>query len=199
MQPTEPRRRLIPPASANPKLRGRRAKVEHIARNEKGEYIYTGGYYLFEEGRFSWRGALAIRLGLASVMMAANVACGFITAPGLQNTFYVNLPYAAALIAAALVVWAAGRIAWWGNPLREYIYQKTVEALPKRCIVAAVFDALMLLGVVVYLILHGLGTVSATGTVLHFVLPLLSLGCALILRRFERSQLWTERPAGSHD
>ena len=50
----------------------------------------------------------------------------------MQNSVYVLLPYAVQMAAALSTVWAYGRMARGGNPLREYIYESTVLKLPLR-------------------------------------------------------------------
>ena len=70
------------------KKKGRRAHLDAFKKNEKGEYIYTGKQYAFDETNIKWKTA-AIRLGAVwTAMMAAMIANGCIPAPGMANCFY---------------------------------------------------------------------------------------------------------------
>ena len=99
------------------KRRGRRAHLDDFQKTATGDYIYTGQLHPFKPGAFTRRQAL-LRLWLAAAGLAAVlVAAGCIPVAGMRNTFYVILPYAASLLAAASVVWLMCRLTAGGDPL----------------------------------------------------------------------------------
>lgn len=172
--------------------RGRRAYLEDFHKTANGEYVYTGAYYTYQGETMTWRQSMAVRLGLSVGAVALAVLGGMIPAPGMGGCFYVLLPYVCALISSVSVVWAAARMAHWGDPLREYVYQKTVAVLPLRCLLTAVFSAVTLVGAAVYLLLRGDDGAGPACTILFFALQAGVLGCALGLRWLEHRQKWSK-------
>lgn len=68
--------------------------------------------------------------GMAAILTVAVAAGGCIPAPGMQNCFYVLLPYLGEFLGAASVIWALAKLGTdWGT-VREYNYKKSVAVLP---------------------------------------------------------------------
>lgn len=154
--------------------RGRRSYLNDFKSTVNGEYIYAGAHYVPVGGEPA-RKALLGKLWLAALPLAAGaVAGGCIRAPGAMDCFYVLGPYIAALISAVSLVWALCRMSAGGPRLREYVYQRSVEAIPSRAVITAVFAGLALAGEVLYVLLNG-----TEGMALGMVLFLLSMGAAL--------------------
>lgn len=134
----------------------RYSKASQFTPGAGGELAYTGRYYTFQEGKASYRESMRWRTALAVGSAAAVLACGFMPVPALSNTWYVLLPYMLTVLAVASQIWAVCRMAYWGNPLREYVYDTTVKQLPLRTILAMVLSMCTLCGQICYLVLHGL-------------------------------------------
>lgn len=166
--------------------KGRRAHLDAFKKNEKGEYIYTGKQYVFDEANIKWKTA-AIRLGAVwAVMMAAMITNGCIPAPGMANCFYVLLPYAAQVVAAASLGTALFALLSAGNSLREYQYEAAVKKIPMRSQLTASFAGVNMLGEMIYLVRNG--TESAAGmAVLFLVLETMACLCALWVYRFSKN------------
>lgn len=174
------------------KRKGRRAYLEDFQKTASGEYVYTGSHYAYVEQGMTFRRSMAVRWLLGGGTAALALLGGCIPVPGMTGGFFVLMPYIAAVLSAVSVLWAVARLAYWGSPLREYVYQKTVAALPGRCVLVAVFAALTLAGEAAYLPLKGTDGVATAFIVLFFVSQAGALGCALGLRRFERLQKWSK-------
>lgn len=179
-------------AEGKKKRRGRRAYLEDFQRTASGDYVYTGPSYTCSEERMSYRRSMAVRWALSGGGAVMAVLGGTIPAPGMSNCPYVLLPYVGALLSAVSVVWAVARMAYWGNPLREYVYEKTAAALPVRCALTAAFAIVILLGLTVYLLVNGDDGVKTWCTILFFALQIGVLGCSVGLRKFERAQNWSK-------
>lgn len=170
--------------------RGRRAYLEQFQKTASGDYVYTGPSYTYVEEGMTFRRSMAVRCALAGGAAALAVLGGFLPAPGMGGCPYVLLPYVAALLSAVSIAWAAVRMAWWGSPLREYVYQKTAAALPLRCALSAAFALATLLGSAIYLVLNGDDGAGAWCTILFLSLQIGVSACSLGLRRFEHGQKW---------
>lgn len=167
-------------------------KKDHLkdfAPDEKGGYRYQGERYRCAAGS-AGLAALLKRLWLLSVALAAAVlAGGCIPAPGMGNCAYLLLPYAAEVGTAGSVIWATVRLQAGEYPLRGYIYQATVLALPNRCMAAACMAALGAAGETLYLLLHGSGGHMAAGALL-LLLKAVEIASALFARRLVRGSEW---------
>lgn len=136
--------------------RGCRAYLNDIKINENGEYVYQGTYYIWNEEKKSRRRVLGELWVSCIVMLAAAVGAGCLPAPGVGNCAYVLLPYVAEVMAAVSVCWALARLSAGGNPLREYVYLATVDKLPGRVVLTAVFAGAAAVGEGIYVIKNGI-------------------------------------------
>jgi len=173
------------------KRKGRRAYLDDFYRDVSGEYHYTGALRRYE-GTEPYRQAVT-RVGvLAGIMALAMVLVGLIPAPSMLGigNFYVVLPYIAELVGAALSVWAAIRMIAGGAELRNYVYEATVEKLPNRLEMTAVFAAVCVAGNVLYLILKGFGgrvIASLAVILLHGAV----IAAALLLKKHLSTLRWS--------
>ncbi len=152
--------------------RGRRAHLRYFTPDANGGYTYTGPVATCQNPR-PQRLRLAAALGAAlAIQILCFVATGVVPVPGMDNTFYVLLPWLGELISLVLTA-SSGRLAvylWMdGAQLRLYRYEATVQRLPVRTAAVAVFAALAALGEVVCLLRQGAGG-NAAGAALF-------LGC----------------------
>ncbi len=134
----------------------RGAKASQFTRGAGGELAYTGRHYTFCEQDVSYQESMRRRIALAAGATVAVLACGFMPIPALVNTWYVLVPYMLTVLAVASLVWAVCRIGYWGNPLREYVYDTTVKQLPIRTLLTMILSMCTLCGQICYLVLHGL-------------------------------------------
>ena len=122
-----------------------------------GEYIYTGNFYSpqMEPVRYD---RLRIMTGL---LLASSVLCvlaaGLLPAAGSLNSFYVILPFLAVIICCFVKTGKTGRLLLSGFTVREYVYLKTVPAMPGWTIAEAASAAGTLIGETVFLLIHGFG------------------------------------------
>lgn len=168
----------------------RAAKVSQFTRGAGGEMIYVGRYYSFQGDEKSYRRAMRLRIALAAIMAVAELACGMMPVPALFNTWYVIAPYAMTVLAVGLAVWAVCRMAYWGNPLREYIHDVTVRRFPKRMIVILILSMCTLCGQVVYLVTHSLQGDQYLYSFVFLALQVVVFVCAFLWKREESNMLW---------
>ena len=130
---------------------------------------------------------------MVAILIVAVIAGGCIPAPGMQNCFYVLLPYLGEFLAAGSVIWALVKLGTDWSAVREYNYKQSVAVLPVRTAVTAVFS---LLGIVCELIFffvndHAGQTFFA---LLYVLLKLTALLSALVLRAEIMQAEWDKLP-----
>ena len=111
----------------------------------------------------------------------------------MQGSFYVILPFLGELIAAVSTAWAIFKLGSDWNAVREYVYERTVPALPRRALTAAILAFLGILCESVHLALAGHGG-KLFYAVLYLVLKVLSILCALTMRRAMLRTNWSKVP-----
>ena len=167
--------------------RGENSYLNDFHPNLAGEYIYDGTLFACQAETDAIRASQRRLWAAGALLVLAAVAGGCIPAPGMQNHFYVILPYLGELIASLTVLWALVKLGRDWSAVREYIYERTVPALPRRATAAAVFAAFGVIAEAVHLILSGAGGQTLFAA-LYFLLKLLSVLCAVFIRR---EILWT--------
>lgn len=141
------------------KKKGRRAYLNDFKKNEQGQYEYGGRRYSYKGDDLGRR---RTRTGILCALMAALMtAAGFADAPGMRGCFYVLLPYAAGLAAAAGVCLAAYRFCTGGDPMKEYVYEASVPKIPGRALFSAVCAGLAVFGDVFFVLQNGFGGKAA--------------------------------------
>ena len=173
------------------KKRGRRDYLKDFQQTVSGEYIYVGAYYGYVDAGRTRKETL-IRFwifGAAAFLCAAGP--GFISGGGMMNCAYVLIPFGAELICACSLVWALVRLSTNPEPLREYVYAATVDALPERSMFTLCFALATAVGELVFLVLHP--AERSFGGWMIAVLPAAAAGLSLALRNEVRAARWEQR------
>ena len=168
------------------KKHSRREHLNDFHLNIAGEYVYDGALYACQNDDAKQRRSK--RAGMAAILTVAVAAGGCIPAPGMQNCFYVLLPYLGEFLAAGSVIWALVKLGMDWSAVREYNYKKSVAVLPVRTAVTAVFS---LLGVVCELIFF---FVNDHAGQTFFALKLIALLSVLVLRAEIMQAEWDKLP-----
>lgn len=143
--------------------RGRRAHLGDFVRGEGGRFVYRGVTYRFEGSPFERRRRYASIALLSSLSLAASIAAGCIPSAGMDDCFYMLIPWVLQLTAGILLFVATARLLLSGDPIRAYAYEKSVLLLPARGMISAISALPCLLASALYLILNGFeGKVPAT-------------------------------------
>lgn len=115
----------------NGKKGGRRAYLQYFTLTPNG-YEYTGPVCWCQNLPLERRRLLWQQGCCCAVMAVAVAAAGCLPAPGMSNCFYVLLPYLWVLTAVILTCWAFGQLAGGGEPMRRYVYDRSLLKLPIR-------------------------------------------------------------------
>ena len=173
--------------------RGENSYLNDFHPNLAGEYIYSGTLYACALDETAQRGMRRALAALAAVQLAAVIASGSIPAPGMQNSFYVILPFLGEVVAAASVVWALAKLGTDWREVREYNYEKSVAVLPVRTVVAAGFAALGIVCEGIFFFTNKPAD-KAFFALLYVLLKLIVLLCALGVRAKIMRAEWDKIP-----
>ncbi len=168
----------------------RRSYLQDFKKDKDGKYVYQGSWHRYQYGQLS-RQKLLIRLWMmCAVLLCAAVTAGCIPAAGMDECFYVLLPYTISLVAGISVCWSLGRLSAAGERVRSYVYETSCSKIPFRSAVAAVFAGAALLGELLFLFLHHFE--GADGwAVLFLALELAACASAFLIYRMASRIRWT--------
>lgn len=170
----------------------RRTYLNDFQADDSGTYSYQGAYYVRQGDRKTLLREAAELWGGCAILAGATIINGCIPAPGMGNCFYVLLPYMVQLLAAVSAALAVCRMRAGRSPLREYVYQASVQKLPFRSGLAAVCAGITVAGEGIYVVIHG--TDGKTGSaVLFFLMEIAAVMAAVTVYRCIRKMKWTEK------
>lgn len=138
---------------------GKNGYIRDFHRAPGGGYIYEGKYMYANNAMLK---SLYVRLAIiqASMIIAAIVP-GFATKAGLLNSFYVIIPYVLWVIAVLVMTYKTVCMFSGGNPMRSYVYERSVAAYAPCAYVSSAGAAFTLLGMIVFLVRGGKGDGAA--------------------------------------
>ncbi|MCD7820517.1 MAG: hypothetical protein LUH07_15940 [Lachnospiraceae bacterium] len=168
---------------------GRFSYLNDYEKDAAGKYVYTGIEYQWKSPR---KPALIKIWFFALAAFAAQLAAGFLPGVGMNDHAWLLLPYAAVLIAAGSLVWGSYELTDGGDPIREHAYKKSVEALPLRGLLTAIFSGASLLGELVNFLWHSQFTGTIPGALLYLLLEAVGIACGILLRKTVSGLSWEE-------
>lgn len=175
------------------KYKGRRAYLNDYQQNADGSYTYTGSLYVYQ-GQASLP-LVKVRLWIFGVLMlAALIACGCMTVPGLNSCAYLLIPYALTVTSAITVCWALANFTAGGCPLKEYIYLSTIPKIPARALLTAITSAMVFGGEIFFVLQNG-SNGKTMETILFLILDAVSFLSSVFLRKTVKEMLWTKSTA----
>lgn len=168
--------------------RHRRSYLESFTQNDDGSYTYKGICYRRHEPYtpvILW----------TSIAFAATAASGIFPYAPMMNTFYVILPFLGEIACGGLLLWAVLRVAYHGQVLREYVYEKTAARVNPLSVLTAVFTLAGCVANLVYLILHGFDA-DALQTIAFFSCRIISAFSVLLARQKAAGIRWEKAAPG---
>ena len=163
--------------------------LNDFQRNVAGDYIYAGDMYECGASREEIKQQKLFLGILTFLLSAAVIAGGCINAPGLHNVFYLIIPLVCEVGATGSVTSAVLRFLSCEPPLREYIYRRSVEALPRRALFETVFAGIGLLCETVYCIINKIFVLMAA---VYLILKTISIVLCFLIRKNAVKYPWTK-------
>lgn len=169
---------------AGQKKRDKRDYLRNFEKSPDGSYVYTGMTWHADP---ALRHRMLIRLwALQTVMLASVILPGIVTTAGLLNTFYVIIPYVFWFLSDIVLAYTLGSITLGGNPLRDYIYQRSVTQYALRTVFPLAGAALTALALLVFLLQGG----SGEGAALCLICCVMQIGASVMAGRIRFLSIW---------
>lgn len=164
--------------------KNRRSYLRDFVKNADGTYVYTGKMWRADP---ALRRRMLVKLwALQTGMLLSVILPGFVTTAGLQNTFYVILPYMFWLISDIALTYTLGSMTFGGNPLRDYIYERSAVRYSFRTMLPLAGAALTATGLLVFLLRGGGGE----GGAVCFICCAVQIAASVIAARCKVAALW---------
>lgn len=169
---------------AGQKKWGKDGYLKNFEKSREGGYVYTGGLWQADNARR--RTVLGKLWALCAGQLVAVLLPGFFTTAGFSGSFYVILPYALWLISSGYEAYLLGRITFGGNPMRGYVYERTISRYVPSAAAASVGAALTALGLLVFFLKGGTGQ----GGALCFACCLFQGIFFLFTKKLKMKKIW---------
>lgn len=168
------------------KKRDNKHYLRDFQENPDGSYVYTGKTW-HADGAVRRR--ILIKLwALQAVMLFSVFLPGFMTTAGLLNTFYVIIPYVFWLISDFILAYTLGSMTFGGNPLKNYIYERSVLKYPFCTVLSLVCAALTAAALLIFLLRGG----SGDGAAACFICCGIQIIASFFAGRSGISDIWTD-------
>ena len=169
---------------AKQKKWGKDGYLQNFEKNKEGKYAYTGELWQADNTK---RQRVLIRLWvLCFGQLLAVILPGLFTTAGFSGSFYVILPYAFWLICSGYLVYLLGRMTFGGNPMRDYVYERSVPRYVSCAGAASFGAALTALGLLLFFVRGGTGQ----GGALCFACCLFQGIDFLLIRKCKIVEIW---------
>lgn len=164
--------------------RDRRGYLRDFEKAPDGSYVYKGETWRADD---PLRRRLLIKLWtLQAVMLLAAILPGFVTTAGLLNSFYVILPYVFWIISDLYLAYTLGNMTFGGNPLRDYVYKRSVVCYAPCAMASLAGAVLTALGLLVFLVRGGTGE----GVAVCFICCAAQIAASVLVKRCGVSDIW---------
>ena len=155
-----------------------------------GDYVYTGRVYAVGGDGKRYRLTLAaLCFGAAAVVIGS----GCVNAAGLNNTFYVILPYIGEVTGAFALCYNAVRLLAAGQKVKAHVRTALEKYLPPSVWILIVSAAVSLVASPVFMILQGTEGKPLL-CALYLVLKAIALVLGIFVRQHIKAITWEEQP-----
>jgi hypothetical protein len=151
-----------------------------------GKYVFTGDLYSLK-GDYKKTYLFIFLFGLA--LSCAVIGAGLINAAGMNNTFYVILPYMAEVICLFVILWNITRLIYSGDRVKGYVYEPVCQRILRGSVAVAVFALLALTGSVVFTALHSFEG-KMLQCILYWLLKVLTAFTGIAFNRYFKKKEW---------
>lgn len=168
------------------KKRDKKNYLRDFKEKADGSYVYTGKMWHADE---TARRRILLKLwALQAVMLISVFLPGFVTTAGLLNTYYVIIPYVFWLISDFVLAYTLGSMTFGGNPLRNYIYERSVLKYSFRTFLPLIGAAATAVTLFIFLLRGG----SGEGEIICFLCCTVQITASFFAWKSGISDIWTD-------
>ena len=155
--------------------RNKRSYLRDFEKHADGSYVYTGQI---------WHADPILRRRLLGKLWLLQ---GIMLVAGLLNTYYVILPYAFWFLSDVILTYTLGSMTFGGNPLRNYIYERSVAQYALRTVLPLAGAGLTAAGELIFLLRGGVGE----GGGICLLCCAVQIAASLIAGKSRPADIWT--------
>ncbi|MBQ9032150.1 MAG: hypothetical protein IJ106_11965 [Parasporobacterium sp.] len=168
--------------------------LDDYKKGMDGTYVYYGRHYLFSGSREELQG-YKWTIGITALLLVALfIIGGIMDAGAVWNTWYVILPYALEAVLIFLLIWKGLTLIVEKNPVKAYIYNKTVPWLRPCGLILAGICVISLIAALICLLTKP-DTVKLTGCLLYMGIKVLTGICGYLFAGRMKRYRWEPDPS----
>ena len=159
--------------------------------NDNGKYEYRGGFRSVNDNPKGIKKTYTLLWIYNAVIFGLVVGSGCVNAAGMNNTFYVIIPYIAEVAFLFAYLWNCTKLLLQGVKVKEYIYKTCFPRLSPISVGLAVCSAISFICSLVFIITSGFEG-QAFKCILYLVFKIIVFCSAFFSSRFIASIKWME-------
>ncbi len=163
-----------------------RKYLDDFKKAPGGDYVYTGQIFVISVPKH----AAATLTALSAAAAAAVIGSGCVNAAGMNNSFYVIIPYILEVCVVFALCRQTAKLSFAGREIRAYIKDSAEKYLPAAAVGLIASAAISAAASGVFLILNGAGGKPLPCAV-YLALKAVETGLGITLFRFIKKITWT--------
>lgn len=160
--------------------------LDNFKLGADGKYIYTGDVYTLKG---DYKKIYLIMSALCVLLALCVIGSGFVNAAGMNNSFYVIIPFVLEVICLFAILWSSVRIIYAGQNVRAYVYEPGISRISSGALALSVFAFIALVGSAVFTVLHGFEE-KMLQCIIYWVLELITVPLGIVFNRFVKKMEW---------
>ena len=132
-----------------------RKYLDHFTRDGNGKYQFTGVRYCWEDSEEKRKKFLRTIFVYAMAVLALASVPGFSASEAMLEGSGTVFGFLLEMTAAVAVLWKSVNALFTGQEIRDYQFKRSLEALPRCCILSVIAAALSFLALVIYCLRNG--------------------------------------------
>ncbi|MCR5781527.1 MAG: hypothetical protein K6G90_02200 [Clostridia bacterium] len=164
-----------------------RQYLDDFKKAPGGEYVWTGQVFVISAPRR----ATVTLAALSFAAAAAVIGSGCVNAAGMNNSFYVIIPYILEISAVFALCWQTVKLCIAGGKIKAYIKDSAEKYLPAAAMGLIIASVLGFVASTVFIILNGTGGKPAL-CVVYIGLKSVETGLGIALFRFVKIIGWKQ-------
>lgn len=160
----------------------KKGHLNEFVLGEDGKYKYSGAVVEIGSDKRPFKKFARLLWAWVLICAALQIMCGCIPVDGMNNTFYVILPYGAGVISTGVLLYYIPGLTSKDGKIREYIYEKNRKIINVCSLCDAAFCTVTLIGEIVFVITNGFSE-GALLSVVFMASHVIAAASALIARK----------------